>query len=85
MSLAGQPSPPDSGITAGIAIKFLRSGQASGNIFAMYSLLGQPSWNFFAHDLTNHVPDLFSGAGEALQLVRRLFSSASDYPVFSKM
>jgi len=83
-SLAQQmdPSGGDSAITPGIALKFLRNYQPSANMMAMYSLVGQRSFNFFAHDLTNHVPELPSDGPLALQALRRKFSSASDYPAF---
>jgi len=81
-SLAGEPDPNVLSITPAVAIKFLRNGIPSGNLIGMYSLLGQDSWNFFKHDLTNHVPDLYSGAGEAYQFLRSLFATASNIPVF---
>jgi len=64
----------------GIALKFLRTNVRSANIFAMYSLIGQSSYNFFAHDLSSHVPDLPSDAPTALQLLRYKFSSSSNFP-----
>jgi len=70
-------------IAPGIALKFLRDGVPSGNVFAMYSLLGQTSFNFFKHDLSSHVPDLPGDAPSALQLVRWKFSTASGFPVFT--
>jgi len=45
----------------------------------MYSLVGQSSYNFFAHDLTNHVPELPSDGPLAVQLLRRKFLTASEY------
>lgn len=36
-------------------LKFLRDGVASGNVFGMYSIDGQPSWNFFDFDFSNHI------------------------------
>jgi len=67
--------------TPGIALKCLRNGVPSANLFAMYSLNGQDSWNFFKHDFTNHVPDLSSSAGIVLQKLRQRFADASNFPV----
>eukprot|EP01123_Difflugia_compressa_P000440 TRINITY_DN1051_c0_g1_i1.p1 TRINITY_DN1051_c0_g1~~TRINITY_DN1051_c0_g1_i1.p1 ORF type:complete len:354 (+),score=62.81 TRINITY_DN1051_c0_g1_i1:28-1062(+) len=81
LSLARQPD-SSTPYTPGISIKCLRDGVHSGNLFAMYSLQGQNSWNFFKHDLTNHVGDLSNSAGFLLSKLRQRFASASDYPVF---
>jgi hypothetical protein len=67
----------------GVALKFVRNNVASANVFAMYSLIGQSSFNFFAHDLSSHVPDLSKDAPTSLVLLRRAFATASDFPVFS--
>jgi len=67
--------------TPGISVKCLRDGVMSANIFAMYSLQGQDSWNFFKHDLTNHVGDLSSSAGLVLEKLRARFAEASAFPV----
>jgi len=67
----------------GIALKFLRSYVPSANVFAMYSLIGQPSFNFFKHDLSSHVPELPSDGPLPIQLLRKKFLSASDYPPFT--
>jgi hypothetical protein len=37
-------------------MKFIRDKVESGNVFAMYSLKGQSSFNMFENDFTNHVP-----------------------------
>jgi len=55
-SLAASPTTSPPNIVPGISLKFLRDGQKSANIFAMYSLSGQTSFNFFEHDLSNHPP-----------------------------
>jgi len=65
----------------GVSIKCLRSGVKSANMFAMYSLQGQDSWNFFKNDLTNHVPDLGANAPFILQQIRSTFLKASSWPV----
>jgi len=74
-------NPDGNAYTPGIAIKFLRDGKASANIFAMYSLVGQPSSNFFLHDLTNHVPALNPDwAPLALKALDAKFKTASSWP-----
>ena len=45
-------------MTPGMGIKFLRDYVDSANIVGMYSVDGQPSYNFFEHDWSNHVPDV---------------------------
>jgi len=80
-SCATAPSTGPKGFTPGISVKCLRDGTTAANIFAMYSLEGQDSWNFFAHDLTNNVPDLSNSASFILHEIRRLFSAASEWPV----
>ena len=42
-------------IVPAISIKFLRSGVASGDLMAMFSLDGQNSYNFFQNTLSNHI------------------------------
>jgi len=80
LSLAKKPATGAKGYAPGIALKCLRSGTKSGNLFAMFSLEGQDSWNFFKHDLTNHVPDLSSSADSLLLKLRDTFGQASDWP-----
>jgi len=72
---------PDA-MTPGISLKFMRTNVPSANIFAMYSLVGQTSFNFFAHDLTTHVPELPSDGPTALQLLRQKFLTATDFAPF---
>jgi hypothetical protein len=81
LSLARAPTNSTGGFTPGISLKCLRSGMPSGNMFAMFSLQGQDSWNFFKHDLTNHVPDLSADAEFILQELRSTFAKASNWPV----
>jgi hypothetical protein len=81
LSLAKAPDAGPKGYAPGLSLKCLRNGVKSANLFAMYSLQGQDSWNFFAHDLTNHVPDLSANAGFALLELRKTFAKASAYPV----
>jgi hypothetical protein len=49
--------PTADGITVALAIKALRDGIPSGNIIGMYELDGQPSLNFFEHNLCTHLAD----------------------------
>jgi hypothetical protein len=80
-SLAVKPDPTaERGFTPGIGIKWLRDGLPSTNAMAMYSLLGQKSFNFFEHDLTNHVPDLGPGASLPQKLLEKKFATASAWP-----
>jgi len=80
LSLATQPG-GDKAYTPGISLKCLRNGIPSGNLFAMYSLLGQDSWNFFKHDLTSHVGDFSSGSASFLfNRLRARFAEASNFP-----
>lgn len=71
-------SPPN--VTPGLTLKILRDGVKSSNIFAMYSLEGQSSFNMFEHDLTNHVPNLGDGASLALKALAAKFKTASQWP-----
>jgi hypothetical protein len=80
MSLATKPN--KIGITPGLALKFLRTGQHSANMFALYSTSPQTGFNFFAHDLTNHIPEPFHGADTVLKLLRSRFANASKFPNF---
>jgi len=60
MSLAAKPDPEELNTKPGIGLKFLRDGVASGNMVAMLSVDGQPSWNFFKNNFTNHIPGMKS-------------------------
>jgi len=44
------------GLTPGLGIKFPRTGQLSGNYVALHSLDFAQSWNFFASNVSNHIP-----------------------------
>jgi len=81
LSLATAPTTDTNGYVPGLAVKCLRSNVPSGNMFAMYSLQGQNSYNFFKHDLTNHPPDISPNAGFLLNELRSTFAKASNYPV----
>jgi hypothetical protein len=58
----------------------LRTGVLSGNLFSMYSLVGQPSFNFFRNNFTNHPPLLCSDVHGSLKLLYDKFSTASSWP-----
>lgn len=57
LSAAIEPDTKVQSLAPGMGLKFLRDGIDSGNMVAMYSVDGQPTWNFFANDFTNHIPD----------------------------
>jgi len=76
-STAQEPS--KDGITPAIAIKAMRDGIPSGNIIGMYELDGQPSLNFFDHNLCTHLAARPS-FGLKLQLLGKKFQLQSQYP-----
>jgi len=61
-SSAFRPGTTNSTAQANLApafgLKFLRDDIPSANVFALGSLLGQTSYNFFMHDVSNHLPDI---------------------------
>jgi hypothetical protein len=60
--------------TPGIAFKFLRDGTRSANFMVMKTVNGQDSWNPFAYDFSNHIPD---AEGIALNLIAKKFSTGT--------
>jgi len=42
--------------TPSLAIKMLRNGTISGNLVAMFSVDGVPTWNPFGQVMSNHIP-----------------------------
>jgi len=40
-----------------MGLKFLRDNVDSANLVAMYSVDGQDTFNFFANDFKNHIPN----------------------------
>jgi len=64
-----------------VGLKFLIDGYPSVNIFGLGSLSGQTSYNFFLHDISNHLPDIPNDAPFSAKVVRDKFSEASDYPM----
>jgi len=79
-STATAPASGPKGFVPALSLKCLRTGVPSANVFGMYSLEGQDSWNFFKHDLTNHVPDISTASSFILRQVRAAFMTASDWP-----
>lgn len=60
-----------------LAIKVLRSGIPSGNIFAGHGLAGTSDPNFFVNPLANHVPNRhgsFSKDGAEATLINKVFT-----------
>jgi hypothetical protein len=53
LSLATKPA--EDSTVPGLAVKFLIDGKPSANFMAMYSLEGQPSYNFFLNNFSNWV------------------------------
>jgi hypothetical protein len=72
---------PTNHIMGGLTLKFLRDGMPSVNIFAVHSLTGQPSYNYFQHDISNHVADFHHLAGPELLKSRANFARGSPWPV----
>ena len=55
-SSAAEPSSSQA-LAPGMGLKFLRDGQDSANLVAMFDTAGQPgNWNFFGNDFTTHIP-----------------------------
>eukprot|EP00008_Paramoeba_atlantica_P010210 CAMPEP_0201489676 /NCGR_PEP_ID=MMETSP0151_2-20130828/23286_1 /ASSEMBLY_ACC=CAM_ASM_000257 /TAXON_ID=200890 /ORGANISM="Paramoeba atlantica, Strain 621/1 / CCAP 1560/9" /LENGTH=265 /DNA_ID=CAMNT_0047875353 /DNA_START=258 /DNA_END=1058 /DNA_ORIENTATION=+ len=87
LSPAAEPDPsnptecaPQCGFIPGMSLKFLRSGIASANIVAMYSLAGQPSFNFFLNNFTNHPYLACDDIYGSLKLLYNKFRTASEWP-----
>lgn len=60
-----------------MGLKFLRDGEDSANLVAMYCLDGQSSWNFFEHDWSEGVPD---PEDWSLKLLANRFATNTKYP-----
>jgi len=82
MSLAKQPTSTGGVVEylPGVVVKYFRDGIPSANSFVMYSLLGQNSYNFFKHDLSNHVPSFGDWVATPQQLLYQKFLTASSWP-----
>jgi hypothetical protein len=92
LSPAAEPEPdkgtdpancdPQCGFVPGLGIKILRTGVLSGNIFSMYSLVGQPSFNFFRNNFTNHPALSCDDIHGSTKLLFNKFKTASNWPTF---
>jgi len=51
-----RPEQAKGNFVPGMAFKCLRTGVPSANLQAMFSVVGQPSWNFFKNDFTHDFP-----------------------------
>jgi hypothetical protein len=83
LSLAAKPE--SNNIAPGLSMKFMRNNIKSGNIFAMYALTGQSSFNYFAHDLSNHPPAVNVNDPSipfAKKMLFNAFSKASAWPTY---
>jgi hypothetical protein len=78
LSTAQEASVSD-GLTPAMAIKAFRDGVPSGNIIGMYELDGQPSLNFFEHNLCTHLADRPT-LPLKLKLLGAKFKLQSSYP-----
>jgi hypothetical protein len=58
----------------GLSLKFLRNGMPSANLVAMFSVNGQPSWNFFANDFSTHIG---AASGFTLETLSKKFATAT--------
>ena len=63
-------------LVPGMAIKFLRDGTDSANTFAMNSVNGQESWDYFLLPWSNHITDL---ENTALNPLANKFHEATEY------
>jgi len=71
--------PDSNGLTPALAIKAMRDGIPSGNIIGMYELDGQPTLNFFEHNMCSHLAARPS-FGLKLQLLGKKFQLQYQYP-----
>lgn len=72
---AGEPNANTLNLKPGMGLKFLRDGVDSANLVSMYSVDGQPSFNFFENDWTTIIPT----ASLALYPVAAKFYTATKY------
>lgn len=81
---SASPISPDN-FVPGISLKFFRSGRESANMFAMHDIdsqdtQGDAKFNFFHHDLCNHIPASANSMFEAKYWLLKRFHSVSNYP-----
>lgn len=69
----------------GIGFKLLRDGVPSANLVAMYSVDGQPSWNFFEFDFSTHIPDVTGSGAAAITAKFSTVTSLIQYVGLSDM
>ena len=60
----------------GVALKFFRDGQNSGNIHSMHSFKGNANPNFFLNNFSNHLPE---DNTVAFKFPASKFATASKY------
>jgi len=81
LSIPPTMDPPQ--VTTSCGFKIFRDHMYSANIFGLYSLEGQTSFNVFEHDLSNHVPHIGPNAVDFLKKLVKFFTEASYYPAFT--
>ena len=75
LSLATQPT--DTKVLPGLGMKWFIDNQPSANFVAMYSLDGQPSYNFFKNDFSNFID---MPTSKTLGILLRAFKTVSVDP-----
>jgi hypothetical protein len=75
LSVATPPDPNTKILKPGMGLKFLRDGVDSANLLAMYSVDGQPSWNFFENDWNTIIPT----PSQDFLPVNKVFATATKY------
>jgi len=76
ISFAAEPDATILNTTPGMGLKFLRDGQESASLVAMYGVDGQASWNIFANEWSNHI---VAAEDPALLAVAAKFATATPY------
>ena len=77
LSSAAEPVVGGQPLAPGMGLKFLRDGEDSANLVAMYSVNGTPDdWNFFSKDFFNHIG---SASGAALNALAAKFATETRY------
>jgi len=70
----GSAASYDKGLTPGVGVKFPRTNKPSGNYVGLHSTALAQSWNFFASNLSNHLPPSEGIAG----VLAKKFEQASQ-------
>ena len=76
ISFAAEPDATILNTTPGMGLKFLRDGQESASMVAMYGVDGQASWNIFANEWSNHIA---AAEGAAVNALAAKFATATPY------